>query len=418
MRILFITLDLPNFQQTPTGGGIYASLIRELSKKNEVYTLCQAIGNQLSGIKKENGIITVRTKVPFLSKNKSLWKKGIGSLLMNVYYIASFNKYLHDIKFDYIILPTPPPTMVDIVQKIKAKTGAKLYVILRDIQPECANRKVVLSLLENKDVYDECKKSYGINSIAKKLLHKKSQLLYKIADKIGCMSPGNVDFVKTIAPYVPDENYAILPNWYDEIAETSLDKTTILKKYDLNGKYIAIFGGNIGPQQAIWNIATLAKHYLNNDNIVFLVIGKGTKLETLKKIAQTDNLNNIRFVDYLPSDEYNTLLQATDLGIISLDEKYIVPTCPSKIIGYMALAKPVIAMFNEGSDYGDYYIDRPRCGVWSTGLDHEKMFANFDFLYENSEERVQMGLSGFKFFKKNFTTEVVCSLLEKQLQDI
>lgn len=337
---------------------------------------------------------------------------------MNPCYLSSFSKFLLKVKFDYIILPTPPPTMVDIVERIKSKTGAKLYIILRDIQPECGDRRVDNSILEGKEVYEECKKPFGINFFARSLLYKKSQKLYKIADRIGCMSPGNVDFMKMIAPYVPDNKFAILPNWYEEATINAERDNIILEKYHLKGKYIAIFGGNIGPQQAIWNIATLAKHYINNDKIVFLVVGRGTKLGTLKAIAQKDGLKNIRFVDYLPSNEYNILLHAADVGIISLDEKYRVPTCPSKIIAYMALAKPVIAMFNKGSDYGDYYIDKPGCGLWSTGLDNEKMFSNFDYLYEHPEKRLKMGCSGYEYFKRHFTAKAISCMLLKQFREI
>lgn len=418
-KILFLTLDLPNFQEATSGGGIYADLIRSLSQKGtDVYVLCQAIRGQKEGINTENGIITVRTKVPFLTKNTSLWKKGLGSLLMNWYYLSSYNKYLLDTKFDFIVLPTPPSTMVDIVRRIKKRTGAKLYVILRDIQPECADRKVDPSVLQREDVYDECKKSYSINFVARFLLYRKSQNLYKIADRIGCMSPGNIAFMKTIAPFVSDRQLVVLPNWYEySMTNTDIDDS-ILETYNLTGKYIAIFGGNIGPQQAIWNIATLAKHYRHKSDIVFLVVGRGTKLRKLKELAIQDSLDNIKFINYLPSNEYNALLRKADVGIISLDEKYKVPTCPSKIIGYMALSKPVIAMFNEGSDYGDFYIDRPGCGLWSTGLDHNKMFENFDYLYNNPDERRIMGQAGYDYFIRHLSTEVITQSLIEQLMSI
>lgn len=84
----------------------------------------------------------------------------------------------------------------------------------------------------------------------------------------------------------------------------------------------------------------------------------------------------------------------------------------------MALKKPVVAMFNAGNDYGEFYIDKPGCGLWSVGLDNEKMFANFDWLYYHPEERKAMGEAGYNYFKTHLTAKAVCDMLCEQLETI
>lgn len=110
-------------------------------------------------------------------------------------------------------------------------------------------------------------------------------------------------------------------------------------------------------------------------------------------------------MDYLPHNDYTDLLKTSDIGIISLHEKYRVPTCPSKIIGYMSMKVPVIAMINKESDYGEYYIDQSKCGFWSEGLNYEKFFRDFDKLYEDRTLRKMMGESGYNFFIANLTSK-------------
>ena len=83
----------------------------------------------------------------------------------------------------------------------------------------------------------------------------------------------------------------------------------------------------------------------------------------------------------------------------------------------MALHQPVIAMINEGNDYGEFYIDKSGCGLWSAGLDNEKMFANFEWMYTHPEERKAMGEAGYRYYKENFAAEVVCKELCKQLEN-
>lgn len=417
MKLLFLALDIPDLDSDR--GSFYADLIKELSnRKHDIFVICNDDGRHICGLHKEGDVSVVRVKVPFLQKNTSLIKKGIGSLLMNPYYIKAYRKYLCGEDFDFVFVPTPPATLVDVVKKIIKKSKTKVYVILRDIQPECADRKTVSSdVLNRDDVYEECKKPFYINSFARRLLYKKSQQLYKIADVIGCMTPGNASFVKSIAPYVEDKRLTVLPNWYTELERIAVDEKEIRAKYGLNGKFVAIFGGNIGPQQAVWNIAQLAKMNLDKKDVVFLVVGRGVAKHTLEEMARKDNLTNMMFLEFMPRQDYEAILQITDLGLISIDEKYKVPTSPSKIIGYMALAKPVLAMFNQGSDYGDFYIDKPGCGLWSMGLDNQKMQDNFEWFYTHPDERKKMGEAGYNYFLKNFTVEKVCDVLCKQLEN-
>lgn len=415
MKILFLTLSLPDLGSDK--GGFYADLIKQMAQKgHEVFAICNNDGETQNGFHEEGKVSVIRVKVPFLKRNTSIIRKGIGALFMNPCYVKAFKKYLKKESFDYIIIPTPPATLVDVVKRIKG--NAKLYLILRDIQPECADRKPSQSVLEREDVYDECKKTYSINPIARHLLYKKSQELYKISDLIGCMSPDNIEFVKTITPYADETKLRLLPNWYSEPIQKKFDATVIRKKYDLGDKFIAIYGGNIGPQQAVWNIAQLAKMNLEKKDVFFLIVGRGTHKHVLEEMARKDHISNMIFLKYMPKEDYEAILQTADLGLISLDEKYKVPTCPSKIIGYMAMAKPVLAMFNKGSDYGEFYIDNPGCGLWSVDLDHNRMQDNFEWFYSHPKERKQMGVNGYNYYKEHFSVERICELLDNQLKSI
>ena len=415
MNILFLCLSLPDLEK---GGGFYADLIKSLSENgHHVYALCSTENGMPAALTKEHGVNVLRIAVPFLRKNTSLWRKGLGSLMINPRFKHAYKNYFANIQFDWMMIPTPPTTMVEVVKTVKKSQSPKVYVILRDIQPECADRSQISpDVLNRTDVYEECKIPYNTNVIAKTLLYNKSQSLYRIADVIGCMTPGNVAFVKTIAPYLDINCLKVLPNWYTVPEHIAVDEHSVREKYGLIGKFVTIFGGNIGPQQAVWNIAQLAKMNLDKKDAVFLVVGRGVAKHTLEEMARKDNLTNMMFLEYMPRQDYEAILQIADLGLISIDEKYKVPTSPSKIIGYMALAKPVLAMFNQGSDYGDFYITKPGCGLWSVGLDNQKMQKNFEWFYTHPEERKQMGVAGYNYYKEHFTAEKVCAVLCEQMK--
>lgn len=416
MKILFLTIGLPDMNKE--GGGFHADLIHELGKEgHEVTALSPTLPGQEGGLYNEGQIRVLRIKMENVQGNIPTYKKIIRVLMMNPRYIRAYKKYLWNEKFDWILMPTPPSSFIDVVDVIKKRTGAKFYIILRDIHPESKRRFPTAETMARTDVYDECKKPYCANKLMYKYLYIKSQRGYREADYIGCMSPGNIAFVKKIAPYVDDKKCVLLSNWYRETPTNGSDSEIIREKYGLKGKFVAIFGGTIGEGQAIWNIATLAKHYINDDKIVFLIVGRGVKKAVLERMARQDNLTNMLFLNYMPREEYEGLLKAADLGLITIDEKFPVPTCPSKVIGYMALHQPVVAMINEGNDFGSFYIDKPGCGLWSAGLDDKKMFANFEWMYKHPEERRAMGMAGYNYYKEHFAVEVVCKELCKQLEN-
>ena len=418
MKILFLTIGLPDLSKQ--GGGFYADMIQSLCENgHNVTVIAPTLDDQKPCLHKEGLVNVLRVNIPPIQGNYPTYKKIYGVLMMNPLYKRAYRKYLIKEKFDWVIMPTPPSSLVKVVKLVLKHSGSKFYLLLRDIHPESKLRIPTKETLARTDVYDECKKPYKAGKAMYNYLYHQSQEVYRLADLIGCMTPGNMAFVRKIAPLVPNKKIVLLPNWYKESpVEFDIDEKTIRKKYGLEDKFVAIYGGTIGEGQAIWNIATLAKHYLSNKNIVFLIVGRGVKKAVLEKMAHQDHLTNMMFLNFMPREEYEVLLKTADVGLISIDEKFPVPTSPSKAIGYMALHQPIVAMINKGNDYGDFYLAPSGCGLWSEGLDNEKMFSNFDWIYNHPKERKEMGDAGYKYFLEHFTVEKVCDELCKQLKNV
>lgn len=417
MNIFFIAIEMPDLSMGK--GGLYADMLYALQGKgHSITTMAPALEEDSGGLHQEGAFNVLRVPMAPFRGNIPFYKKGIRILTMSYKYKKAYKRYLGNEKFDVVMMATPPASLYDVVRLVKKRSGAKFYLMLRDIHPECLDRKKIPErFMKRTDVYPECKRPYGMNVFVEKLLFFQAQSLYKMVDWVGCMSPGNQTYFKSIAPYVADEKIVLLPNWYKGREYSNANNDDLREKYDLKDKFIAIFGGTIGEAQAVWNIATLAKHNLDKKDVVFLVVGRGVKKPVLETMAKEDNLTNMRFMEYMPREDYERILELADVGIISIDEKYTVPTCPSKIIGYMALAKPVIAMFNEGSDYGEFYMDKSGCGLYSTDLNHQKMFDNFNRLYEDKELRDKMGMAGYNYYKKYLTVDAQCEILCKQLSE-
>lgn len=395
MKILFTLLGL-----APEGkdGGMYGNLAKQFKKNgHEVTIIAPDINHAQTYVAMENGIRVVRVASKKTQGVASMYMKGVALATLPYYFKRAYKKHLASEKFDWIVMPTPPITLSGFVRYVKQHTGAKFYMILRDIHPQSVWS---IGLLHSKIEY--------------KFLDRKARTGYQTADLIGCMSQGNIDFIKAQYPGLKMGEGVLLYNWVMEPPQSEPD-TTLRPRLGLDGKFVVLFGGNLGKGQRIENIAYLAEHYLDRQDIVFLIIAKGVEKDRLQRIAEEKQLKNIQFKGFMPQADYLNLTKSVDLGLVSINENYRVPTCPSKAVSYMAVGVPVFAMINPGSDYGQI-IEDCGAGYWAIGSDKERTIQLFDKIYKDSELRKRMSEAGKAFYRKNCTVEVAYLTMLNQME--
>ena len=381
-------------------GDMYLDLATQFYFKGHDVTI-MAPDNEHSKtyMREERGMRVLRVNSKATQGVSNMVKKGIALSTLQYFYKKAYKKYLDLDIFDWIFLPTPPITLSGFARYVKMRSGARLYIILRDIHPQSLWS---IGLLHNRLEY--------------KYLDKRARVGYQSADIIGCMSQGNIDFIQNQYPGMTMGRRLLLYNWVKEPPQAEIDPT-LRPRLGLNGKFVALFGGNLGRGQRIENIVFLAEHYLNNKDIVFLIIAKGVEKERLHRIAEDNHLTNIIFMDFMPQKDYLDLTKSVDLGLVSINENYRVPTCPSKAISYMAAGVPILAMINPDNDYGQI-IERCGAGYWAVGSDKERVVELFDRIYKDVALRDRMGNSGIRFYQENCTPEVAYQTIINQMNAV
>ncbi|MFA5713766.1 MAG: glycosyltransferase family 4 protein, partial [Bacteroidales bacterium] len=378
-----------------TSMNMYIDLIDELKSNGHQVTAIAPSNNNQTYIGEERGVRVLRVKARETLNVKSMVKKGIALALLPYYFKKGYHKHLKGEKFDWIFMTTPPITLIDFVENLKRRTGAKLYLILRDIHPQSA---ASIGLIKNRLMYN--------------YLERRARRGYKASDLIGCMSQGNIEFIANRYPKLDRGKLVLLMNWQKE-SGYSLPKSDVREKMGLKDKILVLFGGNIGLGQRVENLYNMAKHYSSNNQLQFLVIGKGVKKEYLQELVKDSNLTNIEFIDFMPREEYLDFIKSVDIGLISINENYKVPTCPSKAVSYMSLKIPIFAMINPGSDYGQI-IEDAGAGYWVVGSDKERAYKLFDKMIDDSALRKEMGEKGYQFYTKNLTsTKAYLNIMEQ-----
>ena len=378
------------------GSGMYVDLCEEMQANgHDVIVMAPDNAFSKTYLHAERGMRVLRIKCRKILGEKNMVKKGVGLAMMPYYYRRAYKKFIRAEKFDWIFMPTPPITLIDFVGYAKKISRAKFYLILRDIHPQSAHS---IGLIKHRFMYD--------------YLEKRARKGYELADRIGCMSQGNIDFVSLNYPNIDTSKLVLLYNWITPNLQGR--ELQVREKYGLNDKFVALFGGNIGLGQRIENIVFLAKHYLKNDHIRFVIIGKGVEKSRLMEINKDEGLINVIFIDFMPQPDYLSFVQNVDLGLISINENYKVPTCPSKAVSYMALGIPIFAMINPNSDYGRF-IEDSGAGYFVVGTNKDETVRKFDAIYGDAILRKRMSDAGKKFFDTNLTTKKAYEVINSQI---
>jgi glycosyltransferase involved in cell wall biosynthesis len=394
MKILFLTLAFPNVE---TNSNLYSDLANELVINNhDLLVVAPQKRGQRTQVQIEGNtkVLRVRTLPLF---NIDPIRKGIANILLPFQYLKAIKKNAAERNFDLIISPTPPITLYRAIKRLKKQYSAKSYLILRDIFPQNA---MDLGLIRNKFIFY--------------LFRRQERKLYKISDYIGCMSAGNIEYVKEHNKEINADKLHILPNWI-KVKPVKTQNDDIKNKYNLSEKFVAVFGGNVGIPQYVDFILDLASYYLSNLSIIFLIIGDGTEVNRIKTRIQNEGISNVVFKDMIPQEDYLKLIQQCDLGLVNLHPSFTIPNIPSRTLAYMQAKIPILAAIDRNTDLNDF-IDKSSCGLWCYSDDLEDYKEKFEIMLNDKALRKNMGANGYNYLKANFDVNNIYKIILNEIK--
>lgn len=390
MKILFLTLSrISSIDER----GIYTDLLRKFRNKGHnlyIVSPTERRYGQRTKLKIENGVNILKVWTLNIQKT-NIFEKAAGTILIDYQYLNAIKKHFNQIKFDLVMYSTPPITITKVISQIKKRDGAKTYLLLKDIFPQNA---VDLGMMQK-------------NSLIHKFFRNKEKILYSISDFIGCMSPANVDYLKTnnpqINPLIIEEN----PNSIDisKIIYKKTDCKEIREQYQIPlDTTIFVYGGNFGKPQGIRFLLKVIESNLNNSKVFFVLVGSGTEYYKINSWFEKNKPQNALLMQNLPNKEYNKLLKSCDIGMIFLDKRFSIPNFPSRLLSYLENKMPVITATDTVSDIG-IIAQKNGFGFSVLNGDLESINRKIKKLSENKSQNKKMGQRGYDFMVKNFSTE-------------
>lgn len=402
-KILYLTLSEIDL----TEEGIYSDLINELTTLGyEVTVVVADHAGHISqtGLSVERGIRVLRVLVGELFRVGFI-KKGINTLKVEPRFKRAIKQYLSTERFDLVLYATPPVTFANVVAFCKKKLGCSSYLMLKDIFPQNA---VDIGLFSN-------------GGLLHYLFRKKEAKLYALSDTIGCMSQANMDYLRTQQPDLIQGRLELFPNTVsitrlDEALTGSLhaDRKEIRECYGIpEDRTVFVFGGNLGKPQGIDALLKAIQSLEQYPQAYFLFVGNGSEKKKVQEAAE--KYENTGFVDLIPVDDYHMLMQACDVGIISLDVRFTIPNYPSRTLSYMAMAKPILAFTDRVTDIRRLVETEAECGLWSAADDINGFTGRVKALCEDETLRLQYGKNGRRYLEEHFDVSRSIRQLEQHL---
>lgn len=399
MNVLFLTLlDFDSIEEH----NIYTDLLREFAKhghKLYVISPVERRKRQETRLLETDKATILKLKIGNTQKT-NLIEKGISTITIEPQFISGIKKYFSNVKFDLVLYSTPPITFCNAIEYVRKRDNAKTYLLLKDIFPQ---NSVDIGMLSKS----------GWKGLIYRFFRNKEKHLYRISDRIGCMSQANVDYVIKHNPNVDPSIVEICPNSI-EVVDMSVDEKTreeIRKKYDIPlDKKVFVYGGNLGKPQGIDFMIQCLKSQSNNSQVFFLIVGDGTEYGKINHFVKSEKPVNVKLMKRLPKEDYDKMVGACDVGMIFLDYRFTIPNFPSRLLSYMQAKIPVIAVTDSNTDIGRIIVSNG-FGWWCEGN-------NIDAFASVIKDSISIDYSSIKekeydYLNNYYSTEKTYSIIEK-----
>lgn len=402
MNILFLTLEDFN---SLDGHGINQDLLREFVKHGHyVYVISptERRNSSKGKIIRRNKLMILKPLIGNIQK-AGIIEKGISTVTIESLLVRAVKRKLKNVKIDLVLYNTPPITFCSVVEYVVKRDSAKSYLLLKDIFPQ---NSIDLGMLSKK----------GVKGALYRYFREKEKRLYRISDRIGCMSQANVDYVLKHNPEVAKRDritrklhgYAtveICPNSAKivDLSISEYEKNRIRDKYSIpRDKMTFVYGGNLGKPQGIDFMLQCLRSQAENENVFFFIVGSGTEYGKVEDYIKKSKITNVVLHKWLPKKDYDKVVASCDVGMIFLEHCFTIPNFPSRLLEYMKAKLPVLAVTDPNTDVGKI-ITENGFGWWCESNDADSFDRCLKLAMQ--EDLVLKGSKGFDYLICHYNVE-------------
>jgi colanic acid biosynthesis glycosyl transferase WcaI len=193
------------------------------------------------------------------------------------------------------------------------------------------------------------------------------------------------------------EKIDVLPIWIDADEIHPLPRVNAWRRGQGidEGTFVVLYAGTIGLVSGAQYVVEAAQ-MLRREGVLFLFVGEGLVRDEIALRAGRLGLGNMRFLPFQPRDRLAEVQATADVSLVTLLPGQGKTSVPSKVLGYMAASRPVVAGVEEDTDTA-HWVSTARCGLVAPPQDAAALADAIRRLRADEALRQRMGDNGRRY---------------------
>ncbi|HMD85063.1 MAG TPA: glycosyltransferase family 4 protein [Terriglobia bacterium] len=240
--------------------------------------------------------------------------------------------------------------------------------------------------------------------------------IYRASDRITVITGS---FAEAIAARGIDRGKVVtIPNFVDTTAVTPLPRaTSFRRRHGIDNRYVIMYSGNIGYTHDTELLVDAAEKLASIPDLLFLVIGGGSKQADLARLARERHVPNMQFLPTQPCEVLPEMLATADVFVLTSKPGVGEASFPARIYNFMLAARPVVASFDENSDLARV-LRSGGAGIITAPGNVEDFCQALTTLYQDAALRERLGRSGAEFMARHYSPQEVVERYEALLKGL
>ncbi len=290
---------------------------------------------------------------------------------------------------DLVVAKTDPPLISVPAGWVAALRGARLVNWLQDLFPEVAA---------------ELGMGLARGLVGRLLMQVRNHSLRRAVTNVAI---GQRMMTRLVAQGGDRARVCVIHNWADgeRIRPRDPEGQPLRAEWGLSGKFVIGYSGNLGRAHEYATLLGAAERLRADPNIVFLFVGGGALMPSLKAEVRALGLSNVLFRPYQPRERLAESLGVADVHLVVLRpelEGLIVPSKLYGIPGGLAAWRPTL---NVGSPQGEVAesIRDAEAGFTTEIGDVDALARRIRHLKGDADLRRRMGENARRLFDGRFS---------------
>lgn len=277
---------------------------------------------------------------------------------------------------------------------------ARLVLNVQDLHPDAA---VELGLIQNRCIVAALRRLETVG--------------YRLADGVAVISEGFREHC--VARGASAMWTRVIENWVDleELApaprETALRSELGISEQD----FVVLYAGTIGYMSGAEVMADVAWALQSDREIKLVFVGEGPVHDVLLAKAREERLENVFFLPFQARERLVEVQASSDVSVVTLRPGRGRVSVPSKVLAYMAAARPVVASVDEESETAAL-VQGAQCGIVVRAGDPEAIAGAIRNLKEEREWGRSLGRKGRAFLAQHLSRRAVTERYAEFFADV